>query len=118
MLQRYRSMKLRRYRVAARLWLECARKWVGKPLGAQNLAKRSRTPPSATETRRKPAGRRQRPDIVHSSVYLPDTVYEALRETAFKERCKIHDLIMEGVGIALRKRGYPAMHGLKVTKRR
>jgi hypothetical protein len=49
-----------------------------------------------------------RPDIVHSSLYLSEPVYEALRETAFHERCKIHDLVMEGIGLALRKRGYPA----------
>jgi hypothetical protein len=55
---------------------------------------------------------------VHSSVYLPEAVYEALREAAFKERCKIHDLIMEGVGMALRKRGYPAMDDLKSSKQR
>ena len=42
-------------------------------------------------------GRRPRPDVVHSSVYLPDALYEALRETAFKERCKIHDLVLQGI---------------------
>jgi hypothetical protein len=57
---------------------------------------------------RQPAGRRPRPDIVHSSLYLPERVYEALREAAFHERCKIHDLVMEGIGLALRKRGYRA----------
>jgi hypothetical protein len=44
---------------------------------------------------------------------LPEVVYEALRETAFHERCKIHDLVMEGTGLALRKRGYPALDDLK-----
>jgi hypothetical protein len=43
---------------------------------------------------------------VHSSVYLPEPVYEALREAAFKERCKIHDLMLEGIAAALKKRGY------------
>ena len=33
--------------------------------------------------------------------------HEALREIAFKERGRIHDIIMEGIGLALRKRGYP-----------
>jgi hypothetical protein len=28
-----------------------------------------------------------------------------LREAAFKERCKIHDIVLEGVELALRKRG-------------
>jgi hypothetical protein len=40
-------------------------------------------------------------------------VYEALRETAFKERCKIHDLVMEGIGLALRKRNYSSIDLLK-----
>jgi hypothetical protein len=43
-----------------------------------------------------------------SQAVFHDPSYEALRETAFHERCKIHDLIMEGIGLALRKRGYPA----------
>jgi hypothetical protein len=57
-----------------------------------------------------------RPHIRHSSLYLPDPVYEALRETAFKERRKIHDLVMEGIGLALRKRGYPVLDDLKAGK--
>jgi len=32
---------------------------------------------------------------------------------AFDERCKIHDLVMKGVGLALRKRGYPAIDEMK-----
>jgi hypothetical protein len=51
------------------------------------MPKRPRTP-IGTSTSTKGAARRPRPDIVHSSVYLPEPVYE-LRETAFKERCKI-----------------------------
>jgi hypothetical protein len=72
------------------------------------MAKRPRAQLPASGASREPAGRQPRPDIVHSSVYLPEPVYEALRETAFKERCKIHDVIMEGIGAALKKRGYPA----------
>jgi hypothetical protein len=58
------------------------------------------------------------PKVVHSSLYLPEPVYEALRETAFHERCKIHDLVLEGIGLALRKRGYPALDDLKAGKKR
>jgi hypothetical protein len=60
-----------------------------------------------------PSGRRPRPDIVHTSVYLPEAAYEALRRVAFHERCKIHDLLMEGVGLVLKKRGYPAIAEMK-----
>ena len=32
-----------------------------------------------------------------------------LRQVAFDERCKIHDLLIEGVELALKKRGYLAL---------
>jgi hypothetical protein len=41
---------------------------------------------------------------VHTSVYLPQDLYERLREAAFKERVKIHDIVLEGIESALRKR--------------
>src|SRR5262249_7098949 len=101
-------MKPEHYRITARLLLGCPAKGLGRAVGGQTFAERRHTPPSAKPPK-KPPERRTRPDIVHSSVYLPEAAYEALREAAFKERCKIHDLIMEGVGMALRKRGYPAI---------
>ena len=45
-------------------------------------------------------------------------MYEALRETAFHERCKIHDLVMEGIGLALKKRNYPSIDALKTGRKR
>jgi hypothetical protein len=69
------------------------------------MAKRARTPPSAASARTKPTGRSGRPGIVHTSVYLPETVYEALRVAAFRGRCKFHDIVLEGIELALRKRG-------------
>jgi hypothetical protein len=65
-----------------------------------------------------PPGRRPRPEIVHSSVYLHQAVYEALREAAFKERVKIHDLVLEGIGAALKRRGYPSLEDLMSGKKR
>jgi len=82
------------------------------------MAKRIRMPQPPSEAPRQPTGRQPRPDIVHSSLYLPEAVYEALRETAFKERRKIHDVVLEGIGLALRKRGYSPMEQLKARKRR
>jgi hypothetical protein len=53
-------------------------------------------------------GRRERqqrrPGIVQSSIYLPIDMHNALREAAFKERCKIHDIMLEGIRLALNKR--------------
>ena len=46
------------------------------------------------------------PGIIHTSLYLPEAVHEALREAAFKERLKIHDIVLEGIEMALRKRGW------------
>jgi hypothetical protein len=39
---------------------------------------------------------------------LPEAAYDA-----FDERRKIHDLLMEGVELALKKRGYPALGDMK-----
>jgi hypothetical protein len=69
------------------------------------MAKRRRTPPppfGATGKARSPV---TRPTIVHTSVYLPQATHDALREAAFRERRKIHDIVLEGIGLALRKRG-------------
>jgi hypothetical protein len=78
------------------------------------MAKRSRLRPAPSDAPSEPPGGRR----VHSSLYLPERVYEALREAAFHERCKIHDIVMEGIGLALRKRGYPALDDLKGGKKR
>ena len=66
---------------------------------------RSRLRPSPSDAPSEPPGRRR----VHS---------KAWREAAFHERVKIHDLVMEGIGLALRKRGYPALDDLKAGKKR
>ena len=65
------------------------------------------------------AARKQtgRPSIVHTSVYLPEPVYEALRKIAFEERLKIHDVVLEGIDLALRRRGYPSIESLVGKKR-
>jgi hypothetical protein len=82
------------------------------------MAKRPKPRPTASSASREPAVRRPRSDIVHSSLYLPDGVYEALREIAFRERVKIHDLVMQGIDTALKKRGYPSIDDLKTGKKR
>ena len=68
------------------------------------MAKRTRTLPPTSSGPAKPVGRQPRPGIIHSSVYLPEAVYEALRRVAFEERVKIHDIVLEGIELALRKR--------------
>jgi hypothetical protein len=88
-----------------------------KPTGAKKMVKR-RTPPTTSGASKDPVGRRPRPDIVHSSLYLPEPVYEALREAAFRERCKIHDLVMQGIDLILRKRGYSRVDEPKAGRKR
>jgi hypothetical protein len=82
------------------------------------MAKRRRSPASQGSAPARPASRWSRPGIKHTSVYLPETAYEALRRVAFDERRKIHDLLIEGVELALRKRGYPALADLKARWQR
>ena len=67
------------------------------------MAKRGRAPFPTSSSAAKPQGRQPRPGIVHSSVYLPVAIH--LREVAFRERLKIHDIILEGIEIPLRNRG-------------
>jgi hypothetical protein len=44
--------------------------------------------------------------------------FDSLRKIAFDERIKIHDLVLEGIDAALRRRGYPSVENLKAGKRR
>ena len=77
------------------------------------MAMRRRSPASGGSAPAKPTDRWPRSDIKHTSVYLPEAAYEALRQVAFDERRKIHDLLMEGVELALKKRGYPTLADMK-----
>ena len=86
-------------------------------MGAIKMAKRGKVGPTPSGAHRTPS-EGPRPRIRHSSLYLSEPVYEALRRVAFEERCKIHDLVMEGIGLALRKRGYPALGDLKAGRKR
>jgi hypothetical protein len=60
----------------------------------------------------------ERPAVIHSSLYLAEPVYEALRRIAFDERVKIHDLAIEGIDAVLRRRGLPSVAILKAGKKR
>lgn len=51
--------------------------------------------------------------IIKTSNYLPIEIYERLREIAFHERVKMHDLFMEGIDHVLRKRRHPGVDELK-----
>lgn len=61
--------------------------------------------PTALHEPTRASGRKPKKGIVHTSLYLPEAVHEALRGVAFKERVKIHDIVLEGIGLALKARG-------------
>jgi hypothetical protein len=58
-------------------------------------------------------GHAQKAPVIHSSLYLPEAVYEALRKIAFDERVKIHHLVVEGLDGVLKRRGYRSVENLK-----
>jgi hypothetical protein len=82
------------------------------------MAKHS-TPTTRKRTKAISSARTQteRPAVVHSSIYLPEPVYETLRRIAFDERLKIHDIVLEGIDAALRRRGYASIKSLKAGKK-
>ena len=98
-------------------WLQCPhrpdRKATSRHGETQHPISRKRI--GATSAARTPT---ERSYIVHSSLYLPEPVYEALRKIAFEERLKIHDLVLERIDAALRRRGYPSVESLKAGKKR
>ena len=65
----------------------------------------------------KAMGRRARPEVVHTSVYLPREVHRRLREIAFTRDVKVHDVIMEGIDAALQKHGHPSVDALKIGRK-
>jgi hypothetical protein len=96
--------------------LHCLSGSVGRPLESNGETQRD-TPRHAGATgavRSRP----ERPSVIHSSLYLPEPVYEALRKIAFDERLKINDVVLEGIDAALRRRGYPSVENLKAGKKR
>ena len=52
-----------------------------------------------------------------TSLHLPEPIYEALRKIAFEERLKIHGVVLQGIDLALRRRGYPSIESLVGKKR-
>lgn len=44
--------------------------------------------------------------VVRSSIYLSQAAHDRLREIAFVERKKVHDLIVEGVDAVIARRGH------------
>ena len=58
------------------------------------------------------------PATVHTSLYLPGPVHDALRKIAYDEHTKIYAVVIEGIDAALKRRGYPSIESLKAGKKR
>lgn len=52
-------------------------------------------------------------EVVKSTVYFPKPVHEKLREIAFTQNCKVHDLVLEGLSHVLKEHGYAGVEELK-----
>ncbi len=52
-------------------------------------------------------------DVIKTSTYLPVEVHDILREIAFHERNKVHDLLLEGIEHVLKTRRHPSISELK-----
>ena len=81
-------------------------------IGSLSLMGESPPGPDSEAATSKPA-RPKREGIVHTSIYVPRPVYQKLREIAFTQERKVHDIIMEGIDAALQKYGHPAIATLK-----
>jgi hypothetical protein len=67
----------------------------------------------------KPAAKpKARPDVQHTSIYVPKVAYRKIREIANTEDRKPHDVIMEGVDLLLAKYGFPSLAEFKKGKKR
>jgi hypothetical protein len=67
----------------------------------------------------KPAAKpKARPDVQHTSIYVPKVAYRKIREIANTEDRKPHDVIMEGVDLVLAKYGFPSLAEFKKGKKR
>ena len=91
-------------------------------IGGLNL--QSASPPqsvasalSATPDTSSTPAPRARPEVVHTSLYLPREVHRRLREIAFARDVKVHDVIMEGIDAALLKHGHPSVEALKTGRK-
>jgi len=65
-----------------------------------------------------PAKPKGRPDVQHTSIYVPKVAYRKIREIANTEDRKPHDVIMEGVDLVLAKYGFPSLAEFKKGKKR
>jgi hypothetical protein len=85
-----------------------------RPSLISDLLLQQRQPePLVLEIQQPPPTRRSRPDVVHSSIYVPKPAYRKLREIALARECKVHDLVLDGIDSVLREHGHPTTPELR-----
>jgi hypothetical protein len=71
---------------------------------------------SAARVEMKPTPAAGEDEMFRTSLYLTRAVHDKLREIAFTERLKVHDLFVEGIDKVLRERGFPSAGELRNAK--
>lgn len=56
--------------------------------------------------------------LTKTSLYLKPAVHDKLKEIAFHERKKVHDLVNEGLDLVLKDRHYPTAHEIAAKAKR
>lgn len=82
-------------------------------LSGLNLPKNEAAAAPAESAAQPAVTRKPRPDIVHTSIYLPKPVHRKLREIAFTTDRRVHDLLLEGVDHVLRSHGHAGIDDFK-----
>jgi hypothetical protein len=68
--------------------------------------------PRAAPATRKPVVGTLKERAHQLSVYLEPEVYDRLRDIAYKERTKLHSLVLEAIDLLLKRRGQPSIKEL------
>ena len=66
--------------------------------------------PAYSESEERKAGK---PKRVSSTYYIPEEDHYRLKELALHQRCRVNDLVMEGLNMMLAKYGQPAIKNSK-----
>lgn len=85
---------------------------------ASNVVKLQGSEPEPAPAPKPATKPKARPEVQHTSIYVPKAAYRKIREIALTEDRKPHDIIMEGVDLVLAKYGFPSLAEFKKGKKR
>lgn len=88
--------------------------FAGLEIPTESPAKgRKKAAPTAAKVERTAKPSENEADFFRTSLYLSRAVHDKLREIAFHENIKVHDLFIEGLDKVLTKRGYPTTQEIR-----